>query len=154
MTKTQLFISETKPSAELIHPIENIAHIKPKGGIWTSTWNEETRSSGWTEWCEMEEYCDTSKFQWWLLTPLEDLRIYTVDTHKDLRLLGKKYQIPHDYAFWLDYEQVTQDYDAIHLTERGQWATRLTYPISLYGWDCESTLWFRWCFSEVKQINV
>lgn len=93
----QLFISETEPSANQMKPITNRLHIKPHGGIWTSTWNEETRSSGWTEWCEAEEYRDTSKLQWWLLTPLEQLRIYTVDTLRDLHMLAKHYQLPHDY---------------------------------------------------------
>lgn len=85
-----------------------------------------------------------------LLTPLEQLRIYTVDTQKDLKLLARDYRLPHDYMFQLDYERIAQDYDAIHLTDEGQWATRLTYPMSLYGWDCECVLWFRWCFSEVN----
>lgn len=30
--------------------------------------------------------------------------------------------------------------ECIHLTESGQWNTRLTRPLNLYGWDCESIL--------------
>jgi len=39
-----------------------------------------------------------------------------------------------------DYEECATRYDAIHLTDRGQWATRMTHPKNLYGWDCESVL--------------
>ena len=50
-----------------------------------------------------------------------------------------------------DFEQLAIDYDGVHITESGESATRHTEP-GLYGWDCESTVWFRWAFSNVQKI--
>lgn len=40
----------------------------------------------------------------------------------------------------LNFIAVSKDYDAIYLTDKGQWKTRNTYPNTLYGWDCETLL--------------
>jgi hypothetical protein len=73
----------------------------------------------------------------------------------DLKVLLTTYPLDRgkseDYAFQpLDFERMAQDFDGMHLTDEGQWSTRLTQP-SLYGWDCESTCWFRWMFDRVEQ---
>jgi len=39
-----------------------------------------------------------------------------------------------------NFELLATMCDAIWLTEKGQNETHLSYPISLYGWDCESVL--------------
>lgn len=42
----------------------------------------------------------------------------------------------------------------MHLTSEGQWRTRMSSP-SLYGWDCESTLFFRTEVLEyVEEIEI
>lgn len=155
LIQTQLFISDTQPCAELIEPItkNEIECInKPHGGIWTSTYNKKTHSSGWTEWCE-DIFSDPHDQQWWLLTPNKDARIYTIDTLDDLKFLNRAYSsLNRTYIhIVIGFERIAKDYDAIHVTEEGQWATRHSFPDNLQ-WDCESTLWFRWCFSEVKAI--
>jgi len=53
----------------------------------------------------------------------------------------------------IDFEKLSQAYDGIWLTEQGNAATRLSFPYNLYSWDCESILWFRWCFERVKTIQ-
>lgn len=131
---------------------------QPGTGLWTSTWNEQTHSSAWTEWCQFN-----SEFlapHWFLLTPQADARIYTIDTLDDLLALLEVFSLPgvsqtilQVYGGLLDCERLAGVYDGIHLTEAGQWATRLTTP-SLYGWDCESTLWLRWCFSSVQKVKA
>ena len=45
------------------------------------------------------------------------------------------------------------DYDAVYLTEEGQGATRLSYPVDLYGWDVPSILWLRWMFDRVEPVR-
>lgn len=53
---------------------------------------------------------------------------------------------------WLKFSEMAKQFDGMHLTDNGQWATRLP-PFdspNLYGWDCESTLWFRWAFDKVE----
>ena len=53
----------------------------------------------------------------------------------------------------INFYEMSKDYDAIHLTEKGQWKTRMTRPVSLYGWDCETVYWFRMKFKVVKNIR-
>jgi hypothetical protein len=161
---TQLFIGVAAPMPELLTPVSNGdgAHsifVKPLGGLWTSTWNAEQHTSGWTEWCESEEFGAIHEKYWHLLTPKPESRIAVIDTLDDLLAFLRQYPRAMDarLAFMrnqhLDYERMACDYDALHLTEEGQWRTRLTIPANLYGWDCESTLWFRWCFERVEHWN-
>lgn len=160
----QLHLSSASALAERVAPVENAdgkrgIFCKPFYGMWTSTWNEETRLSSWVEWCQSEFQEPLQDKHWFLLTPRTDIRLYTIDTLADLIWLIERYRrdmgarlgfMRHQY---LDYERVAQDYDAVHLTEEGQWRTRLSSPADLYGWDCECTLWFRWCFERVEQIE-
>lgn len=148
----QLYIGKHKPGGARMKPIENgPLAVKPKGGLWTSTW--EHGSCGWIEWCRSNEPGWIEDKDYWLLTPNPETRVLHVDSMKDLQALHKAY--PHDQHGFLGYDFVTmaRDYDAMHLTDRGQWRTRLTYPLSLYGWDCESTLWFHWRFTKVERIE-
>ncbi len=152
--KTQLFIGEKQPSSDLMEPItKGILPVKPKGGLWTSTWDDEAYTSGWIEWLKDSELRDPYARQWWLLTPHEQTRIYTINAISDLRRLISLYPLFNTMGYsTIDYERIVHDYDAIHLTENGQEETRLTYPTNLYGWDCESTLWLHWRFTDVRQI--
>jgi len=54
----------------------------------------------------------------------------------------------------MDWERISKEYDAVMLTEDGQVHTRFSRPLSLYGWDCESTVWFRDVFESVKKIEI
>ena len=54
----------------------------------------------------------------------------------------------------MDWEQISKEYDAVMLTEEGEIITRFSTPLSLHGWDCESTLWFRDVFESVKRIEI
>src|SRR5579859_5289640 len=55
---------------------------------------------------------------------------------------------------YIDFERLAQEYDGIWLTEQGNCETHLSYPHDLSGWDCESILWFRWCFDHVERIET
>ncbi len=55
---------------------------------------------------------------------------------------------------WIDFEKLAQEYDGIWLTEAGNASTHLSFPHNLNSWDCESILWFRWCFSDVTRIET
>jgi hypothetical protein len=155
-------------TAKLFKPIRvesPIPRPKPRGGLWTSTWHEEY-GGGWVQWCLSEEFeCDRSDPTWpkcWLLDPAPDARVYTIDSYADLQALVDRF--PHRYDYedrgfgahvdlqprWLS---VAEHYDGVHLTDAGQWATRLSHPLNLYGWDCESTLWFRWSFERVEYLG-
>jgi len=157
--KPQLFIGK-KPQAELLQPVKNkVYHCKPEGGLWTST-HLTGGISDWTRWCEAEQWSTHSGQEWqkrWLLTPVPDTHIATINSLLDLEQLLARYEQRHTTDIRithrvLDFEQLAKEYDGIHLTESGQWATRFGEP-NLYGWDCESTLWFHWSFTKVKQLN-
>lgn len=161
----QLHLTSAHDVIGEVCPVENgdgkrSLFCKPIGGLWTSTWDAKKRTSSWVEWCKDEdELTFIADTHWFLLTPKADSRIYTIDTLADLEWLVDRY--PLDLRGtglemmrdrYLDYVRIAQEYDAIHLTEEGQWRTRLTFP-NLYGWDVESTVWFRWCFAKIREIE-
>lgn len=150
--QTQLHvIRPTEKPGEPIYPIRNARTVKPNGGLWTSTYDPE-RGSAWVQWCLSEEFDIPTDGVWQgrILTPRRDARIAVIDSLDDLERLYRRYPLEVISGLWsvLDFERMAADYDAVHLTDDGQWATRLTHPYSLYGWDCESTNWFRWAFAE------
>ena len=168
MAGTQLHISSAKALIEQVAPVENefdaYYRQKPKGGFWTSTWREESQDSDWIEWCRGNSYYSTDESNiWWLLTPRPECRLYTIDSLRDFTGLlmeyGERPPIAYEIPLFadrrvIDFEKLARQFDGVHLTERGNAGTHLSYPNNLNAWDCESTLWFRWCFSEVRQIAV
>ena len=155
---TQLHLT---PCAELIPkvgPVDNRGHIgvKPRFGLWTSSYVEGC--SAWVEWCRDENFCNPYALNWFLLEPNPKARVLVIDTLADLKRLLAEFKQPPAPGFeaittWPDFERIAEHWDAMHLTEAGQWRTRLTLP-SLYGWDSESTLWFHWCFTDCRRIPV
>lgn len=130
---------------------------KPSG-LWTSTWDKG--ASDWMRWCRAEEF-RTDFRQVWLLQPETDARVYRIDGMPDLIELCKRWPgsspLPdiRPGEMMVDWLAVEGEYDAVWLTERGQWETRLPPPPlpDLYGWDCESTCWFNLRFSEVRLLE-
>lgn len=153
MIGLQLFVGERRPQANLMKPITNVSFVpKAGGGLWTSTYADGT--SAWVRWCESEQFRDTPKSSWWLLEPKANVKLMVIDSFVSLSKVFLKYGIEDDCErYFLDYEKMALDYDGMHLTEEAQWETRLSYPINLYGWDCESTHWFRWAFDKVYHMS-
>lgn len=160
MLGTQFHANPKRPSQELFKPVfhdKQTNNNKPKGGLWTSTHTpDDTYPSQWIEWGVVDGGNFWLKMDWWLLTPDPNARIITIDSYEDLEVLQARYPLQQE-GIWedlplLDFTKIAQDYDAMNLTGRGQIKTRLTYPLSLYGWDCESTLWFRWLFTDVSPL--
>jgi len=141
-----------KPNLDI--KIRNDPHFtKPIGGLWTSTYTpDEEYCSDWIRWCayEMPEWLTGECY---VLYPRKDARIYTIDSYSDLERLFRKYGIRVVDTFAvLDWERIAKDYDAVHLTHKGMMETHLSRPLSLYGWDCESTVWFRNVFEKVEPL--
>lgn len=152
--KPQLFVGQ-KPTKEKMQPIKNNQPVVPKplGGLWTSTY--ENGTSEWVMWCDEANFHKPNTEQW-LLTPRQGLNVLIIDSYSDLVYMMERYtepfpEIPSLRTF--DYESMTKYYDGVHLTSKGQEETRLTHPYSLYGWDCESTIWFSWVFTEVAALK-
>jgi hypothetical protein len=134
--------------------------VKPTGGFWTSTYDERT-GSGWIQWCLAEQFGCERDETWsnlWRLQPAAGARIYTIDDYGDLAELVERFPHSSEYPWARVYPrwpEVAEHYDAVHLTASGEVRTRWDtpeMPLSLYGWDCESTLWLRWAFESVERI--
>lgn len=106
---------------------------KPDGGLWTSPVDCEF---GWKQWCEAEEF-HTDKLSRHFKLRFTG-RLLVIDCESDLCQL--RWEQPKElrmfYPLW--EPSLHAGFDAIYLTERGERATRLTHPRSLYGWDCET----------------
>lgn len=129
--------------------------VKPRGGFWTSSYLGIESGSNWIEFCRSDMPSWIEK-DWWVVTPEPTARLLQIETLNDLKAIMSVYKSAHDSLFgdmWPDWFAISQDYDGVHLTEEGQWETRLSVP-NLYGWDCESTLWLRWVFTADDPILV
>lgn len=125
--------------------------FKPYDAFWTSTL--VAGSSAWADWCREEAYQDVDAMYWHQLTPSPAARIYVIDTLADLAALVEAYPSTVCGYTYPDWAAVSRDYDGVHLTGSGQVATRFSRPYNLYGWDCESTAWFRWVFTDAKLMD-
>jgi len=158
---TQLHIT---PCAELlpkVAPVNNQGHIpvKPLFGLWTCTYAKG--GSAWVDASKDMRLCNPYELNWFLLDPDPQARVLVINTLADLKELLAEFARPTDPRIpdWMaselqrpDFERMSERWDAMHLTEVGQHHTRLTAP-NLYGWDAESTLWFRWCFTDCRRIT-
>jgi hypothetical protein len=158
----QLYIGEHGPRPALFKtPRNRDMFVKPTGGLWTSTYLGAADGSDWVRWCRDEGgFGNVEKANWWLLTADPEAHVLVIDSYADLARATAAYPLIWDRAdpFYaerpkLDYEAIARDFDGVHLTDRGQWRTRLTHPLDLYGWDCESTLWLRWSFEGVQECQ-
>jgi hypothetical protein len=150
----QLYLGN-EPKEELMLPIRNRMFVKAHGGLWTSTFHSNT--SEWVEWCESQDFWTTDVRTGWLLTPNPDVRVLKIDSVDDLIKCVERYGIENEdlggFLTLLDFEKMSQDYDGMWLTSKGQWQTRFSRP-SLYSWDVESTHWFRWVFDKVEYYGI
>lgn len=176
----QVWVGAEEPTPEKVDPIKNsedAAPKKPKGGLWTSTLKREDGevSSAWIEWMKGEKYSTCQDPKAWILYPKEDLSVYTINDVQDAAGIMKpdpRYRGMTIEEYTIDWAHVfgIEEYDAIHLTDEGQWRTRFPNKgwidengdrvwekkttdyrkYSLYGWDCECFLWEGWNFTEVE----
>jgi hypothetical protein len=155
MLGEQLHIGLALDLSQTVAPVTNAHFVKPGGGLWTSSFIDGR--SEWVDWVESERFLDSYSLTWHVLTPDPASRIYVIDSLADLTRLLDRYAVKKKWdgsMRWPDFERIAGEYDAMHLTAEGQWATRLTHPDSLYGWDCESTLWFRWSFTKCVTVEA
>lgn len=165
MSLSGLFVGK-RPEQRLFTPPSMERHPsringKPSGGLWTSPETGPGRSA-WLDWCR-DEMPHRPRYQrMWRLTATSP-RIYTINTFADLKHAIQRW--PHqcypDVPPWssladeweIDYVAMADEYDAVELTDDGQWATRLSFPENLYGWDVASILWLRWMFDSVTLVK-
>lgn len=129
---------------------------KPKRftGLWSSPVGSQY---GWVHWCQHENFWFSDKPKtlknkisqwntWMVFTLKKEARVFVIDTLEDYESLISLYGkiMPcgtNGYMFAhyprINWELFNEDYDALHLTEHGQVATRDTY---MHGWDMETVL--------------
>lgn len=152
--KQQLHAGKISPK-EHNYKIENKKMFpKPDGGTWTSSFEEESGSS-WMAFCGMEQV-DWLREKGFVCKIDKKAKILKIDTLADLKGILRNYGVSKTplEGQTLDFEKLSKDYDGVHLTEGGQWRTRLTTPDNLYGWDVESTVFFRDVFSTCNEIDL
>ena len=144
--ETQIWIANRENPTEFdlkrIDPIRSHSWIKPYGGLWTSTLMKNSEfNSSWEETAHKQGMFDLSDLDVYSIEFDPSSKVYVIDDLQDLKNLLAMGHKSSCFGFsYLDFEKLMRDYDAIHLTDEGQWETRLTQP-NLYGWDCECTLW-------------
>ncbi len=160
---TQLFVGNEPDPLRIIpaSTSSNYGYInKPRGGLWTSTLRDG--ASGWVDWCRSEDFGSVDTATWWLITPRDDARLVEIDSLSDLEMVLGTFCIA---GLWTHTpERRTIDFDAmigagfsgLHLTKNGasdchvgDWLTGL----SLKAWDCESTVWFHWSFTDICEVR-
>lgn len=142
--------------------IKNGLFNKPLGVLWTSTFTPQGEyCSDWIEWCvnNMPEWLPYSEDKCWVLIPKDDCKIVVIDSMQDYLSVLNEYSAVTKYGKMINYEKLSEKYDAIHVTTKAAYDLRFIdsnrYPdiMSLYGWDVESTAWFRLCFKEIKRLS-
>jgi hypothetical protein len=77
-----------------------------------------------------------------------------INSRADLAALIKRYPRMLCGRRGLDFKRLSEEYDGLHLTNEGYMQTRSRRSVpTLIGWDCESTLWFRWVFRQWAQVK-
>lgn len=144
-------------------PIVGTCGGKPRdGGLWTSTWMGAERGSNWVDYFLGDVYpgwmgvltADGLGVEGChLLVPREDAVVFHIDGPGDLDDLVRVYGARGG----IDWRGVAEDFDAVHLTSRGKVTTRMresTDEPSTWGWDAESTCWFRWAFRSSQALGT
>lgn len=131
---------------------------KPDGGLWACKYTPDKEYiSSWQEWCNEESF-NTGRMDIGVVFNLTDnARVYIIDKYNDLEWLMDRYNDNESFPSMptLDFEKISKDYDVIELTDKGQWETRLSRPLSLYGWDVECVLILNFdVIGEQKGINI
>lgn len=120
---------------ELVEPIKNENWIKPKGGLWTSPINSVF---GLKQWNDIENFMECDINNSFTLKLHDWTKIFIIDNKNDLinaPLIDSYFGVK-----FINFEYLSNKYDAIWLTVNGERQTRHLFPISLNGWDCESVL--------------
>jgi hypothetical protein len=151
----QLRVDDRSVVEPSIRPVRNDPKSlsKPRGGFWTSTYDEHY-GSGWVRYCVAYRYTDPFELHWTVLSVASSARVAVVGSAEDLEYLIDRYPRILRRRRGLDFERLSMDYDGLHLPHDGYLRTRSRRPgPALIGWDCESTLWFRWAFTEWRDVR-
>lgn len=84
---------------------------KPRGGLWGCL------DDSWREWCTREDfYCSDNRYDW---TLKPGTKVFTINSEDDFIYLLKNYNKEENDYYMIDYLKLSNDYDAVELTSRG-----------------------------------
>ena len=141
------FCATERPDPSRVQPVVSTGWIKPDGGMWCTS-GEQT----WKQWCVENNFLPDDPLEVFTIPMRPETSLLVIDSHKDLiRALDQfgierpEWSLPSTPpARVLNFEQVAKKFDAIWLTEAGQWETRCptgwNENDNLYGWDLETVL--------------
>lgn len=109
-------------------------YVKPIGGLWASPVDA---SFGWKDWNRDSRFVTCNDENSFTFTLSDEARVLVIDNNDLLKgLPQREEEFALDTWCLLDFEKLSEDYDAIELVLSSD--GRLYW--SLYGWDCDCIL--------------
>jgi len=96
----------------------------------------------------------------WRLQPEDGVAVLEIDSARGWRDFVQAFPRVRGRFISPDWTQVACEYDAVHITLAAIIATQAftfaatPHVIAPSYWDIETTLWLRWCFTAVTQVEV
>jgi hypothetical protein len=121
----QLWVHDSSVWEPKVCPVRNNPRSlsKPRGGRWTSTYAPDY-GSGWVRYCVAYRYNDPLDLTWTVLSVPNSARVALIDSHRALANWVNRYPRLVRGRRGLDFERLSVDYDAVHLTQEGYLRTR------------------------------
>ena len=153
----------------------NFGINKPLQAVWSSSlieFNNQLPETGWSQWCEVEEYGNIKEAKVFELTFKEEPKLIVVKRYKDLVELNDKglLSLDNDYITRKQYGVINyqaildKGYDGIRVTANAILESRgllrfsdehVPINVNFSAWDCESTCWVtNRCFKEYKYLGI
>lgn len=163
----QIRVSTTKPEPDKINPLSDDLFWKPRGGLWTSTLDDE--GGDWVRWLKGENY-SLDDPRWggdlWVLKP-KKAKLFTIANPDNYNALAERFPHPllekepfkdlKSMEKMIDWPEVAKHYDGIYMPR--PWSYRLEFEEKYYSaglffntCDAESTCWFKWCFEGEPEL--
>lgn len=164
--KPVLWHSKTKAAPDpslLLFPTNRQHRSKPDGGLWTSP---EGSEYGWIDWLRDNEYLERPSWHsgfWYRFHVDGEPNLLVVDSPEAVNRTMERWSLPDslvpdldDFALrTLDHESIcAAGYDGLWLTHEAESYCRWQMQMIMYGWDCETVLWYRWCFDRVEDASA
>ncbi len=102
--------------------------------LWTSPIESKFSWKYFIESNDLVDFFDFNKESFFKLKLKNDIKIFIIDSFEDLK------NVPLVDNSVIDFEKLSEKYDAVWLTEKGEASTKFTSGINLHTWDCESVL--------------
>lgn len=171
---TQVWVGTEKPVPDRINPLADDLFWKPRGGLWTSTLDDE--GGDWVRWLEGENY-SLDDPRWggdlWVLEPTE-ANLFVIGHPDGYNELAERFPHPlgtklfsegriRSFEKMIYWPDVAEHFDGIHVPSPhpyrfvfgGQFEEYYAAGLFFNTCDAESTCWFRWCFEgEPKIIDL